>query len=117
MLFSFDLHFLNTLKKLNIKERIEKIKQTMTSYVTFQKDSPGISNIISTCGNNIDFKQCSNGKLIINQENFDKCCRFLAHDLSIPYLYETISLKITDVLDQLKFTKRNEEILSIKQIG
>ena len=116
MMFSFDLHLLEILKKLDIKERIEKIRQTMTSYVTFQKTMPDVSNIISTCTNNVDFKQCYKGKLIIDQKNFNICCELLARDLSVPYLYETISLKITDVLDKLKFTKRNEEILSIKQI-
>ena len=115
MIFDFDMLMLQKLKAMSISERKKSIESTMKPYIQFTKSTPNISNIIASCQTEAKLEQCDRNKLLMNQENFHKCCELLSNDLGIPYLYETISLHISTTISKLQFTKRVTEILNIRE--
>uniref|UniRef100_A0A6C0LLN6 Ig-like domain-containing protein n=1 Tax=viral metagenome TaxID=1070528 RepID=A0A6C0LLN6_9ZZZZ len=114
-LFTFDMKLLKSLKDLKGQERVTKINKIMESYISFSDKIPDLSNILVSCRTDIELEQCNRNKLIMSKSNFDKCCNILAKDLDIPYIYETISMKINDVRQELNFIKRPTEILHINE--
>ena len=116
MMFEFDMSLLKKLRDMKSSNRISEIEKIMKPYIEFTTKKVDISNIIASCKTEVELKQCNRGKLLMDKDNFMKCCKLLSNDLDNPYIYETIALQISDVLDQLKFVKRKTEILSIKTI-
>ena len=117
-IFSFDLVGLKKLRDLSYEKRVNEIKKNMTQNVTIvSKDKKvGISNTLVSCLVDKNNLQCKDGKLMIDADAFNKCCHLLAKDLEIPYIFETIHFKILDTKNLLKFTRRKDEVLHIKEL-
>ena len=116
MIFDFDMTILKKLLKLGMEQRVKEIEKLMEPLVSFSQKSPDISNILASCQIKEDLPQCSRGKLIIDRSNFDECAKLLSSDLNRPQIYETIMLRISDIRNELSFTKRLTEILHVTEL-
>lgn len=117
-IFDFDLVGLKKLRDLTYDKRLKEIETIMHKYVTFvaKTKKPAISNTLVSCTVDKELPQCFAGKLMIEEKVYHLCCEYLAKDLEVPYIFETISFKIIDTRNQLLFTRRKTEILRIKEL-
>ena len=117
-IFDFDLIGLKKIRDMKPDKRYEEIEKIMKKYVIIVPKSkmPGISNTIVSCSVDKDLPQCDKGKLMLTADAFKDCCKYLVRDLEVPYLFETISFRIIDIRNKLKFQRRKSELLSVKEI-
>ena len=117
-IFDFDLIDLKRLRNMSYENRLKEIKHTMRKYVIFvpKTKKPGISNTLVSCTIDKNALQCSSGKLMMDETKFYLCCQYLAKDLEVPYIFETISTRITDTRNRLLFSRRKTEILRIREL-
>lgn len=117
-IFDFDLVGLKKLRDLPEDKRSDEIEKMMEKHVVFipKGKHPGISNTLVSCMVNTGAPQCEKGKLLMVKSDFNDCCGYLAKDLEIPYLFETIHFKIMDTRNCLKFIRRKTEVLHIKEL-
>jgi hypothetical protein len=114
-IFDFDSQILPRLRKLEMADRISEMKKMMKDRIVFS-DSKVPENIIISCYTYPQGLHCSNGKLSIQNDMYNKYIEILAQYIENPFNDSNVKLAYSQIINPFKFEDYKNEYINVQYL-